>query len=120
MKNKLLTTDFFLTILIASGQEADDLYVPGEINAAIANGTRTKLNDNNYIRVYNEGGLPLPLKLKVEYENGEEENSELKSDIWKENSVYYDVLISKNEVRSVVLYTQTVPDVNPLDNRLKI
>ena len=75
-----------------------------------------ELKDSNSIRIYNEGGAPVHIELKVIYKNGEEKDIKLKSSIWKENKKFYDVLVLKNDIKSVILDTQTVPDAVPSNN----
>ena len=83
-------------------------------------GEITELEENASIRIYNEGGVPVPIKLKVTYENGEEENSEFKSDVWKEGNQFYDVKLSKKRIKSIQLGGPEIPDAISANNKLEL
>lgn len=81
-------------------------------------GEVTAQKDKVSINVYNDGGLPVPIKMKVNLKDGDNKLVELKSDVWKSNKECYTVLLPKCEIASIHLDTQTIPDISPQNNSL--
>ncbi len=83
-------------------------------------GEITEAEDKTNIRIYNAGGYPVQIKLKVTYENGDEDNIERKADVWKEGNSYYDVKVDKKKIKTIELGANDVPDVTSENNKITI
>lgn len=79
----------------------------------------TKNNEDVVIKCLNEGGLPVPLKLSVEYVNNETSIIEYPMDIWKEQNRQVDLQFTPQAtVKAIQLITSAIPDVNINNNRI--
>jgi len=80
-------------------------------------GKVTQQNGEARIRVYNEGGLPLRIKLQVKYTDGSEEQKIFPASVWKDRAAFYDInLETDKEIASVQLGAPDIPDTRPDNN----
>lgn len=73
-----------------------------------------------HLNISNEGGLPLPVELRIELENGKIINIHKTAEVWKDGN--YMISIDQNlesPMKFIKLGNSHIPDVHPEDNELK-
>jgi hypothetical protein len=115
--------DFFFSFNSATGQNLDWYFKPWffenkypdlTLSATISGGGVD-------INVFNKGGLPVPVKIKIYYEDGTSEFVyEKNADEWKNgNTADKVVLQMKKKIKKIELGTTQIPDVNMKDNTVE-
>jgi len=77
------------------------------------------VNETNVmVKVVNKGGLPLPVKIKVYYSDGkQEEVYNASAKIWEKGDNYLDINLDvKKKITKIELGSTQIPDVNLKDN----
>jgi len=72
------------------------------------------------IEIINKGGFPVPINLKVTYENGDVKEIKKKASIWKNGDKSVKIKIPKGKVKKIELDTENTPDAFPENNILEI
>lgn len=75
--------------------------------------------ENNKLRISirRVGNIPTPVKLKVIYENGTNEDLYYSADVWKEDNLFYEMEIELSDtLKEVQLGDLTIPDSNRENN----
>ena len=113
--------DFFNTFSNVSGQSLDWFFIPWFFERAQADLAIKKATMDNKIVVENIGGLPLPIVIKIEFEDNTVKEYHESTSIWSSGNqaVIIDVDPSK-KIRKVTLGSDRVPDINKTNNELKI
>lgn len=66
-----------------------------------------------YVTVSNDGGLPLPIKLKIYFADNSEENISVSPRVWKNGEKKVEVNLNTNkEILEIELGDELVPDIN--------
>lgn len=75
-------------------------------------------NEREYlVEIRKMGNLPLPVLVKIEYEDGTQKTIRKKASVWKEGNETYEVSVSNDKkIRSVQLGSSAIPDVNHKNN----
>lgn len=68
------------------------------------------------IEIINKGGLPLPVHLNVEFENGEKEDIKRYVSVWKNSTILNITLKSKSKIKTITLSSNDIPDSDPINN----
>lgn len=77
-----------------------------------------KTQNNNYlIKLLNKGGLPVPVRLIVTYENNQTETINKTALIWSDSDIAIIELTADQKVNSVEVDISTIPDVKPENNK---
>jgi hypothetical protein len=74
-----------------------------------------KVNNGYKIKIVNKGGLPLPVKVKLIYNDGSTQTISKSLGIWKDRAKPV-VIHAKKHLKKVVLGGDLIPDVAPEDN----
>lgn len=113
--------DFFNSIEQASGQQLDWFFLPWFFEMAYADLGIKKVTIDNKIVIENVGGLPLPILIKCEFEDGTFETYEENTSVWAaENQA---VIVNANPdkiIKNVELGSNRIPDVNKKNNDLSL
>jgi len=109
--------DFFATFSDKSGIDLNWFFIPWFFETAVADMGIKKLTNDNQIIIENYGGLPLPIKLKVSYMDGSEEDIYKSTMIWSigNKAVVIDANKEK-QIKSVNLGDNIIPDINKINN----
>ncbi len=114
-----LPYDFFNTFVNVSGTPLLWYIKPWFFERAVADQGIKKVTLDNKIVVENYGGLPLPVALVCEYEDGTTEIYRENTAIWASGDPA--VVIQANpdkKITKVVLGSELIPDVNPENNEI--
>lgn len=112
-----LPYDFFASFSDASNRDLNWFIKPWFFETAIADMGIKKITNNNKIIIENYGGLPLPIKLKVEYTDGSEDDLFENTSIWSSGNTA--AIISANSdktIKQVKLGDNNIPDINSINN----
>lgn len=106
--------DFFYTFESVSGQDLSWLWEPwffsfGTVDMSIESFKKGKL-------VARKNGVrPVPLTVKVEYEDGSVEEMDAKASVWQKGNTYEMAIPNSKSVKSISV-NSGLPDEEPLDN----
>jgi aminopeptidase N len=78
-----------------------------------------KVKDGYQISIANKGGLPLPVKVKLIYDDGSTKTSKKSLGIWKDRTKPVEIHAKKN-LKKVILGNKLIPDIHPDNNVYKI
>jgi hypothetical protein len=111
--------DFFTTFVNVSGAPLLWYFKPWFFDRAVADQAIKKITMDNKIVIENYGGLPLPVTLVCEYQDGTTETFRESTAVW----AYGDPAIviqadPDKKIASVVLGTERIPDVNRSNNTM--
>ncbi len=114
--------DFFYTISECSGEELDWFWQRWflefhTMDLALAGYREGK--EALYVTIRNEGGLPLPIPLEVELEDGSTRYFKFNPVLWKEGDEVELEVPVEEKVRSICLRWEDFRDVDPKDDRLE-
>ncbi len=113
--------DFFNTFSAVSGQELGWFFEPWYFTRSYADLGIKKVTLDNQVVIENYGGLPLPVKLIVEFSDGSEEEIERKTSVWSSgNSALVFQFEKDKQIKSVVLGDELIPDTNDENNVFEI
>ncbi|MCO6476428.1 MAG: M1 family metallopeptidase [Phaeodactylibacter sp.] len=106
--------DFFYTFENVSGQDLTWLWDPwffsfGTVDMSIASFKKGKLTASK------KGARPVPLFVKVEYEDGTVEEMDAKASVWQKGATYEMDIPNPKAVKSISV-NAGLPDEEPLDN----
>ncbi|MCB0548356.1 MAG: M1 family metallopeptidase [Phaeodactylibacter sp.] len=106
--------DFFYTFENVSGQDLSWLWNPwffayGSVDMSITSFKKGKLT------VTQNGVRPVPLIVKVEYQDGNTEELEAKASVWQQGNTYELAIPNPKSVKSIAV-NASLPDAEPLDN----
>lgn len=112
-----LPYDFFACFSDASGRDLNWFIKPWFFETAVADMGLKKITNDNKIIVENYGGLPLPIKLNIEYTDGSTEIINKNTSVWSsgDNAVIISAN-SKKTIRRVILGDNNIPDINRINN----
>ena len=75
--------------------------------------------DNRKVVIENDGGLPVPIHLKIYYEDRDVEEIKTTAEIWKDGNTTYDVPVKNDKkITQIDLGDETVPDLYDKDSKL--
>jgi hypothetical protein len=74
------------------------------------------------VKVVNKGGLPLPVKIKIYYyDGGQEEAYNASAKIWEKGDGFLDINLEvKKKISKIELGSPQIPDVNLKDNSVVV
>ncbi|HEY9114795.1 MAG TPA: M1 family metallopeptidase [Bacteroidales bacterium] len=111
--------DFFNTIQHASNQQLDWFFLPWFFDRAYADLGIKKVTVDNKIVIENIGGLPLPVQIKCEFEDGTFESYSQNVSVWNSGNQAVIVEVNANKkIQNVQLGSPQIPDVNKHNNYL--
>ena len=109
--------DFFNSFSQTAKQDLWWYFTPWYFNRAYADLGIKKVTFDNKIVVENPGGLPLPIRLLVNYTDGTQEEVEKNTGVWAESPDAVVVQVdNKKQIEKVILGSKGVPDVNLSNN----
>ena len=109
--------DFFNSFSQTAKQDLWWYFTPWYFNRAYADLGIKKVTFDNKIVVENPGGLPLPIRLLVNYTDGTQEEIERNTGVWVESPDAVVVQVdNEKQIEKVVLGSKGVPDVNLSNN----
>lgn len=115
-----LPYDFFASMASASGQSLLWFYIPWFFETANADLGIKKVTLDNKIIIENYGGLPLPIKLIVNYSDGSTEEFYKNTSIWSTGDAAFIINADANKkISSINLGTNTIPDINQSNNKFE-
>jgi len=115
--------DFFFTFNKVVGEDLAWFWKPWffELGCAdLALGELIKNNDNHSIQIYNKGGFPVQVNLKVIYKNGDEKLISKPINIWKNASKKISIDLPKGNIKLLVLDSEMTPDADSENNTLEL
>ena len=120
-----LPYDFFFTFNKTSGQNLDWYFKPWffEMKYPDLSLELISVKENKAeIKVVNKGGLPLPVKIKIYYyDGGQEEVYNASAKIWEKGDGYLDLNLEvKKKISKIELGSPQIPDVNLKDNSVVV
>jgi hypothetical protein len=109
--------DFFNTFVDATGQSLLWFFKPWFFDRAVADLAIKKVTMDNKIVVENVGGLPLPVVINCEYEDGTTELISESTAIWSlgEPAVIFQIDPDK-KIKLLTLGSEKIPDINKKNN----
>lgn len=113
--------DLFFTFNEVAGQDLAWFWEPWffEMGAAdLSVGKIETTNNKTFVSVDNESGFPVAINLKVIYTDNSIQEYNYSSEVWKNNQSY-SIEINSNNIREIILDTETSPDAFP-ENNIKI
>ena len=115
-----LPYDFFNTFISVSGQQLDWFFIPWFFEKAQADQGIRKVTLDNKIVIENTGGLPMPVELLVEYDDGSVEQFYKNPTVWSFGEPAFVIQADPNKkISRIVLGSDQIPDVNKSNNKLK-
>ncbi|MEJ2596182.1 MAG: hypothetical protein P8100_13905, partial [bacterium] len=111
--------DFFNSFMYGTGQKLDWFFKPWFYDRSYADLAIRKITMDNKIVIENIGGLPLPVVISCEYEDGTLEIYTENTAIWSsgEQAMVFQVN-GRKKIRKVILGTDRIPDINESNNVL--
>ena len=113
--------DFFNCFEQATRQQLDWFFLPWFFNRAEADLGIKKVTVDNKIVVENIGGLPLPIIIQCEFEDGSIVNYKRNTSIWSTGNQA--VIIEVNpemKIKNVKLGSTRIPDINKSNNEITL
>jgi len=113
-----LPYDFFNTFSNISGQNLDWFIVPWFFEKAQADQGIRKVTLDNKIVIENIGGLPLPVKLTIDYDDGSVESFYRNTSVWRTGEP--SIIIKANpdkKIKQITLGSDIIPDINKSNNQ---
>jgi len=106
--------DFFYTFENVSGQDLSWLWEPwffsfGTVDVEIASFSKGKLT------LKKAGSRPVPLAVKIEYEDGTIKEMDAKASVWEEGATYEMAVPNPKSVKAIAA-NANLPDEKPLNN----
>ena len=109
--------DFFNTFTNVTNQDLSWYFIPWFFEKAVADQAIKKVTLDNKVVVENVGGLPMPVVLTIEYEDGTSEVIRESTNVWSsgENAV---ILQGSTDltIKEVLLGSDLIPDVDRMNN----
>ncbi len=107
--------DFFFCMNKAAGEDLGWFWKPWFFEMSYADLSVKKNNDKSFV-IENKGGVPVPVHLTIEFEDGSSQKMNLPASLWKNGnkkfvSQFYDL-----KIKRLVLDTVLTPDAFPKDN----
>jgi len=120
-----LPYDFFFSFNKTSGQNLDWYFKPWFFEMKYPDLSLELINVNETsakVKVVNKGGLPLPVKIKIYYLDGQQnEVYNASAKIWEKGVDYLNINLElKKKISKIELGSSQIPDVNLKDNSVKI
>ncbi len=112
--------DFFNTFVNLTGQRLFWFYKPWFYDKAYADQGIKKVTLDNKIVVENVGGLPLPVYLRCEYEDGSVQMIRENTSVWRfgETAIILEADPDKR-IKKLILGSERIPDINDKNNMLE-
>jgi hypothetical protein len=109
--------DFFASMEEGTGQSLKWYFSPWFFEKAYADMGIKKVTLDNKITIQNYGGLPLPVQISCEFEDGTTEEIYRTAAVWQSGleAVVIDVESGK-KIKSIRLGSEQIPDVNRANN----
>ncbi len=109
--------DFFATMADAGNTKLLWFYIPWFFDKAVADLGIKKLTNKNEIVIENYGGLPLPVKLRIEYSDGSIDEIYKNTSIWSsgEKALVISADAGK-KIMKIELGDKVIPDTNRNNN----
>jgi len=111
--------DFFNTFSNVTNQDLSWYFIPWFFEKAVADQAIKKVTLDNKVVVENVGGLPMPVVLTIEYEDGTSEVIRESTNVWSsgENAV---ILQGSTDltIKEVLLGSDRIPDVDRMNNSM--
>ncbi len=111
--------DFMFTFNDVSGKDLNWFWKKWVFEYGYADLALKKINESGVI-INNIGGLPMPITLKLIYIDGTSSIIEKTPEVWSDNPDSILVNLDIEKLISVELLSDTFPDVNHQDNKLKL
>ncbi|MCO6478789.1 MAG: M1 family metallopeptidase [Phaeodactylibacter sp.] len=114
--------DFFFTISECSGEDLDWFWQRWFMEFHTMDLALVSYRQEDgalFVTVRNEGGLPLPIPLEVELEDGSSRHFRFNPVLWKEGDEIELEVPVEGKMRSIYLRWEDFRDVDPSDDRLK-
>jgi hypothetical protein len=109
--------DFFATMADASNTELLWFYLPWFFDKSVADLGIKKLTNKNEIVIENYGGLPLPVKLQIEYSDGSKDEIYKNTSIWNSGDKAVVILADAGrKIKKIELGDKVIPDTNRNNN----
>lgn len=113
--------DFFSCIQFIISENLNWFIEPWFYNHAYPDLAIKDVIDNKKIVVENVGGLPLPIHLKIVFDDNTTEIIEKNSTAWKNNAVTFVISpVTSKPIKEVFLGSDVIPDSNKENNHLLI
>lgn len=111
--------DFFNTFSNSSNQNLDWFFTPWFYTRAQADHGIRKVTFDNKIVVEDVGGLPMPVALQVEYQDGKKENYYKNTSVWRNGDPAIVIQANKDKkIKQIKLGSRLIPDINTQNNQL--
>ena len=113
--------DFFASMEAGTGQPLKWFFSPWFFKKAYADLGIKKITLDNKIIIQNYGGLPLPVKINCEFEDGSSKEIYRTAAIWIDGMDAAIVNVgSSKKIKGVHLGDKTIPDVNRANNEFRL
>lgn len=112
--------DFFFTFNRVTGKDLNWFWKPWFFEIAEAD---LELNFNELskkITVKNIGGIPIPIKLQLEFKSGEIKEIYTSAEVWQNTSIFEFDEIIEGELSKIILGNDQIPDNNNLNNEISL
>jgi hypothetical protein len=108
--------DFFASIEKGSGKDLKWFFIPWFFNSTHADMGIETVSDN-IVKIKNLGGLPLPIRLTVFFEDLTEKTIYYNASIWKDNSDMVKIKLNEDKIiTKIILGNNDIPDINEANN----
>jgi hypothetical protein len=112
--------DFFNTFNEVSGEDLSWFWKPWFFDRGYPDLAIKSLTPENVILIEKIGNIPIPVELKVVFEDGSEKQVSRNSRIWADGKKVLAIQLSKKlKVKEIILGTDLIPDTNRDDNTWK-
>lgn len=111
--------DFFNCIEQAAAQQLDWFFLPWFFDRSYADLGIKKITVDNQVVIENLGGLPLPIFISCEFDDGTTETYQESVSVWETGNQAIIVLVNpEKKIKNVHLGSPNIPDVNKQNNEL--
>ncbi|RUA30989.1 MAG: hypothetical protein DSY76_01940 [Bacteroidetes bacterium] len=107
--------DFFNTFNEVAGEDLAWFWKPWFFELAYAD-LALEVKNNQEVTVVNRGGIPVPIHLKITWNNGTEEHFSMPASVWKNGREKFTWSFKVMEFKKLELDTNLTPDAYPNNN----
>jgi aminopeptidase N len=111
--------DFFNVVNTTSGENYNWFWEKWFFENAHADLRISNVSENK-IYINKLGGLPVPVVIKITYDDKSNETLTFKADIWKDKIAHVITVSSKNKITKIALGNDYIPDTNKEDNHWSV